>query len=87
MKRTSLERSDFVFQNNAFDLVRQWAAFCVMFLHYTGYALKLSNNGEGFMHVLRSIVSFFPGVVVLFSLSGFLISASYERSKTKKEFF
>lgn len=87
MKRTSLERSDFVFQNNAFDLVRQWAAFCVMFLHYTGYALKLSNNGEGFMHVLRSVVSFFPGVVVLFSLSGFLISASYERSKTKKEFF
>ena len=30
---------------------------------------------------------FFPGVVILFSMSGFLVSASIERSKNKKEFF
>lgn len=39
------------------------------------------------MHILRWVVSFFPGVVVLFSMSGFLIAASYERSKNRKEFF
>ena len=82
-----MEDKNVAFSNNCFDLIRQWAAFSVMFLHYTGYALQLSDSGLGFMHILRNIVSFFPGVVVLFSMSGFLIAASYERSKTRKEFF
>lgn len=30
---------------------------------------------------------FFSGVVVLFAMSGFLIAASLERSKDRKEFF
>ncbi len=75
------------FLDNCFDPIRLWAAFSVMFLHYTGYALKLSDNGLEFMHSLRMVVSFFPGVVALFAMSGFLIAASYERSKNKKEFF
>ena len=77
----------FRFQDNAFDLIRYWAAICVMFLHYTGYALHLSTEGSSFMHILRDVVSFFPGVVALFAMSGFLIAASYERSKNRKEFF
>lgn len=36
---------------------------------------------------LRYVVSFFPGVVVLFAISGFLVSGSMERSKNRKEFF
>ena len=81
-------QNEFVFENNAFDLIRYWAAFCVMFFHYTGYALALSKNeGSTVMHVLRNIVSFFPGVVVLFALSGFLIAASYEHASGKKIFF
>lgn len=75
------------FSKNCFDPIRLWAALSVMFLHYTGYALKLSSSGNDFMYILRCIVSFFPGVVVLFSMSGYLISASFERSKSKKEFF
>lgn len=75
------------FSKNCFDPIRLWAAFSVMFLHYTGYALKLSDNGIGVMKILRTIVSFFPGVVVLFAMSGYLISASFERSKSKKEYF
>lgn len=81
------KKETFHFQDNAFDLIRCWAAICVMFLHYTGYALRLSAVGTSFMRILRWVVSFFPGVVVLFAMSGFLISASYERSKDKKEFF
>lgn len=81
------EKQAFRFQDNAFDLIRYWAAICVMFLHYTGYALHLSAENLSFMHILRWVVSFFPGVVVLFSMSGFLIAASYERSKNRKDFF
>ena len=81
------EKQAFRFQDNAFDLRRYWAAICVMFLHYTGYALHLSAENLSFMHILRWVVSFFPGVVVLFSMSGFLIAASYERSKNRKDFF
>lgn len=81
------QSKNFLIGDNAFDLIRYWAAFSVMLLHYTGYALKLSSFGFNFMNVLRSIVSFFPGVIVLFAISGFLISASYERSSSRKEFF
>lgn len=33
------------------------------------------------------VSTFFPGVVILFAMSGFLVSASFEKSKDKKEFF
>lgn len=38
------------------------------------------------MDKLRKTSEFFPGVIVLFTVSGFLISDSMERSKTKGEF-
>lgn len=76
----------FDFNKNGFDIIRYWAALSVMFLHYTWYALELTDDYVPFMRGLRIIVSFFPGVVVLFSLSGYLVSASFERSKTRKEF-
>ena len=59
----------------------------MMFSHYTGYALQLSEIGTDILHVLRRVVSFFAGVVVLYSMSGFLVPASFERSKNRKEFF
>ena len=74
---------------NGFDIIRYWAAISVMFLHFTGFGLKLSTDTFELscMHVIRYIVSFFPGVVVLFSLSGFLVAASFERSRNTKEYF
>ena len=75
------------FQKNCFDPMRYWAALSVMLLHYTGYALKLSDSGADVLHIIRKIVAFFPGVVILFALSGFLVSASFERCKNQKEFF
>lgn len=74
------------FYNNGFDLIRYWAAISVMFLHYTAYALKQTNQATNVIHVTRQVVSFFPGVVLLFAISGFLVTASLERSKSKKEY-
>lgn len=76
----------FVFKNNAFDLIRYWAAITVMLGHFTWKA-ALYVQGNTVLNVIGRVSIFFPGVVVLFSMSGFLISASFERSKDKKEFF
>ena len=73
-------------KNNAFDVLRYFSVFSVMLLHYTYYAITMSEQRIDFLRVIRRITEFFPGVVILFSLSGFLISASFERCKTKKEF-
>lgn len=87
-ERQMMEKEDkFIFWNNAFDLIRYWAAISVMLGHYAWKASDYSSQGRGFMDALATITTFFPGVVVLFSLSGYLVSASFERSKTRKEFF
>lgn len=67
-------------KNNAFVLVRYYAAFCVMYLHFTGYMRTLLPNEFGKITAFRSIVDFYQPTIILFSISGFLISASLERS-------
>lgn len=79
------------YQKNGFDLLRYAAAFSVMMLHYSSYTMILSKNlPEKIMDVMsriRHTALLFPGVVMLFAMSGFLVSASFERAKTRKEFF
>ena len=83
-----MSESGFDYRKNALDAVKYWAAFCVMYLHYTGYARTcVSGSGRAFMNALRSIVSFAPPVVIFITVSGFLVCASYERSSGRKEFF
>ena len=68
----------FIFKNNAFDLIRYWAAITVMLGHFVWKATPYVQDDM----VLRGIgkmSTFFPGVVILFSMSGFLIAASFER--------
>ena len=79
------------YENNGFDLLRYTAAFSVMMLHYSSYCMILSRNlpaqASAVMSRVRHIALMFPGVVILFTMSGFLIAASFERAKTRKEFF
>ncbi len=77
----------FQFEKNGFDLIRYWAAISVMLLHFTGYALMIGNNDKAALWKLRQVASFFPGVVVFFALSGYLITASRERIQSEKVFF
>ncbi|SEP95240.1 hypothetical protein SAMN02910382_01524 [Butyrivibrio sp. TB] len=67
-------------KNNAFGLLRYYAAFCVMYLHFTGYMRTLIPNEFVKITAFRSIVDFYQPTIILFSISGFLISASLERS-------
>lgn len=82
-----MKENSFRLENNSFDVIRYFAAFSVMLLHYTYYAILFSEQEIATLRGIRRITEIFPGVVILFSLSGFLISASLERCKTKKEFF
>lgn len=75
------------YEKNGFDILRYAAAFSVMILHYSGYAMILSDQAMGVMNVFRRTALLFPGVVMLFTMSGFLVSASYERAKTVKEYY
>lgn len=79
------------YRKNGFDLLRYAAAFSVMMLHYSGYTMILSKNlPDKIMDVMsriRHISLLFPGVVMLFAMSGFLVSASFERAETRREFF
>lgn len=76
-----------VFEKNAFDILRYWAAFSVMIGHYVWNISKITRADSAALDSIGRITSFFPGVVVLFAICGFLISASYERSHNRKEFF
>ncbi len=71
-------------QNN-FDLIRLFAAFQVAILHVNGH-LKINSPGSlwnGFLDCLRP----FPGVPVFFTISGFLIFASYDNNQSLKKYF
>lgn len=74
------------FEKNGFDVIRYAAAFSVMMLHYASYSMILSDQAMGIMDKARHIALLFPGVVILFSMSGFLVTASLERTLTTKEF-
>ena len=65
---------------NCFDYIRYYAAFCVMFLHFTGIVGYHMPDVKLQMTVLRGISTFFQPTVILLTMSGFLVSASFERS-------
>lgn len=77
---------NFIFKENAFDFIRYWAAITVMLGHFIWKAAVYIQRDVGF-HIISKVSTFFPGVVILFAMSGFLVSASFEKSKDKKEFF
>lgn len=72
------------FYNNGFDLIRYWAAISVMLGHFAWKVQAFSNTPIKAMDTMVSVMHFFPGVVLLFAISGFLVTASLERSKQKR---
>lgn len=84
---TTEKSTVFCFKNNSFDIIRYWAAISVMIGHFMWMIQKYAATDSVFAIAVTKIFTFFPGVVVLFSMSGYLIAASYERSKNRKEFF
>lgn len=68
-----------VFNKNNFDIIRLFAALQVVLFHGISH-LKLD---AGFLNLL----GIFPGVPIFFVISGFLISASYQRSQSLLSYY
>jgi len=68
-----------VVKPNNFDLVRLLAAMQVVLVH-GHHHLKISHNATS--EWIFGMLYYFPGVPVFFVISGMLVSASYERSKS-----
>ncbi|GAB4031200.1 acyltransferase family protein [Spirosoma jeollabukense] len=69
-----------IFKINNFDLIRIFAATQVLVFHTIDH-----------LHLEKSIwltpLDYFPGVPIFYAISGYLISASYERSTSLKNYF
>lgn len=63
---------------NNFDLIRLLAALQVVLYH----GMEFLRPGEAFSQWFAVFPRCFPGVPIFFVISGFLVSASYKRSKT-----
>lgn len=72
-----------VARDNNFDLIRLLAAFQVMVMHAI---VHLNISGWGVSQV-SAFFDFFPGVLMFFTISGFLILGSYDRNKNLKRYF
>jgi len=67
--------------DNNFDLIRLGAALQVALLHVT-HSLSVEYSTAGWARLLEV----FPGVPIFFFISGLLISRSYERSRSLKDY-
>lgn len=68
-------------RENNFDLIRLIAAFQVLLTHSFGH-LELPSEFDP-----SRIIVFFPGVLVFFTVSGFLIFSSLDRNSQLKQYF
>jgi peptidoglycan/LPS O-acetylase OafA/YrhL len=68
-------------RENNFDLLRLVAAIQVLFQHAISH-LEINN-----LNKFTNILSHFPGVLMFFTISGFLIFSSFDRNKDLKKYF
>jgi peptidoglycan/LPS O-acetylase OafA/YrhL len=68
-------------RGNNFDLIRLIASFQVLLLHGILH-LQIENSLP-----ITKILSLFPGVLIFFTISGFLIFSSFDRNKNIKKYF
>lgn len=72
---------------NSFDILRYLAAFNVMFLHFTFYAIYNAEKTPYFIFILRKYTEAVQGVVILFTISGFLMAASLKHTQKLSIYF
>ena len=82
-------KKEFRFMENSLDYIRLFAAMQVAITHYLNLTfVRYGVNGaaDGVLLWFKRALSLFPGVVILFAVSGFLMGASLEKQESKKVF-
>src|SRR5262249_36083916 len=72
------------FRVNNFDLIRLFAALQVASVHVITHFQLI---GPAAVNILSAGLRLFPGVPIFFVISGFLISRSYERSASVRDYY
>ena len=80
METSKQSTLSFAFEDNSFDVLRLISALLIVLGHIVTH---LNCN---VWKPLLTIQQNWPGLLCLFTLTGYLIPASLERSRTKKEF-
>lgn len=75
---------------NSLDYIRLFAALQVATTHYLNLTIVeygIQDGGDTFLLWFKRALSLFPGVVILFCVSGFLMGAALEKQDTRAVFF
>lgn len=81
MKNGLLKGGSISFAENSFDLIRLFAAIEIMWYHLCAFVPPNVDASSFYYHFSKWAVNSVQGVVILFAISGFLIPASFEKSK------
>lgn len=76
-----MSKNEIVFKSNCFDVIRLLATIQVFY----GHAM-VHLQVQPIIPMINAWIGLFPGVMIFFTLSGFLIAASFDRNRDIKEY-
>ena len=86
---TEMKNTEFQFEKNSFDGIRLFAALQIAVTHYLNlqFAFYPETRAQDLgLLAGKRLLALCPGLILLFSISGFLMGASLERSPDRKAF-
>lgn len=81
--------TQFVFAENSLDILRLFAALQIAITHYLNLTMLTYGKdgpGDGLLLGFKRALTLFPGLIILFSISGFLMGETLMRTQNRKIF-
>ena len=81
--------TQFVFAENSLDILRLFAALQIAITHYLNLTMLTYGQdgpGDGLLLGFKRALTLFPGLIILFSISGFLMGETLMRTQNRKIF-
>ena len=81
--------TQFVFAENSLDILRLFAALQIAITHYLNLTMLTYGKdgpGDGLLLGFKRALTLFPGLIILFTISGFLMGETLMRTQNRKIF-
>ena len=81
--------TQFVFAENSMDILRLFAALQIAITHYLNLTMLTYGKdgpGDGLLLGFKRALTLFPGLIILFTISGFLMGETLMRTQNRKIF-